>query len=160
MKKIILISIIAFVFTTSYSQSNKYNQKHSLGVSAGMSHAFGLSYQYWGNEIGLHTSFTPYSNFKGEYMTAFSVAPMATIYERNYSKYFLYEANGVYVSHLWEDNIYLFMPAIGAGSKIWLTEHLNLNIALGLGVLFASSNTDLPEFIMLPDANFGFYYSF
>ncbi len=160
MKKIILLSIIAFIFTTSYSQTKKHYEKHSFGISAGMSHAFGLSYQYWGETIGLHTSLTPYTDFERNHFTAFSITPMFVIHEGKRAKYFMYEANGFAL--LFSDNEIgrVFMPAVGTGSKIWITENLNINIALGLGVLFGNENTGFQKFTMLPDANFGFYYSF
>ncbi len=165
MKKIILISLITLIFTASYSQTDTDTQKkryerHSLGVSGGMSHAFGLSYQYWGDKFGVHTSFTPYADFETDYMTAFSIAPMISLHDGKRAKYFMYEANGFYIAHMSHNDIFMYMPAIGAGSKIWITENLNINIALGLGILFASEDTDFPEFTMLPDINFGFYYSF
>lgn len=163
MKKISIIFIIAiFAYSGINAQDFNRKQTHSLGLNGGMSHAFGLSYQYWGEEFGLHTSLFPIASEKVS-ITAVSLAPMLKVYDGNRSRYYLYQSTGSYLyKNFGQQNEYegLIMPAGGVGGKIWLTENLNFDFSFGIGVVFGVGDDFIDGWTMLPDVNLGFYYSF
>jgi len=158
------VLILFFIFSASIYDINAqviHQNRHSLGVSLGMSHAFGMSYQYLGERTGIHTSLTPFVDLNDEYsFVAFSIGPMLHLLDSPQARYFLYESNGFVVNHYANKSDIVFMPAIGAGSKIWLNDNLTFDVALGIGILFGNEESGFPDYIMLPDVNLGFYYSF
>jgi hypothetical protein len=68
----------------------KFN--NSLGVAAGFTTGYGLSYRYWPKKLGIQVTFAPYSD-KYEAHTSFGVAFLIKLIETNKTNFFLYEGN-------------------------------------------------------------------
>ncbi|MDB4088513.1 hypothetical protein N9544_02705 [Flavobacteriales bacterium] len=154
--KLILISFtfIAFGFNTfsQYEESNtpkkeyQKKSKHAVGLAAGFSTGYGLSYQYTPNKLTFQLAFAP---FKDEHNTFISTG-LTFIYrikESDKLNFFVYQANhfivdrSTYTTYSYPGNIpstYTknedrFNNGIGLGFEFFLGENVLFDLMAGYG---------------------------
>jgi len=94
MRKIALILILSVILSTTVRSQEMARQvfKHEIGLAAGVSTGYGISYRYWPGKFGFQITTTPHID--QEYSTAsFGVTGLMTLSEIDWMRVFLYVGN-------------------------------------------------------------------
>ena len=151
LKKIIIILGIILISNTAFCQ-NKPKAVHNIGVSAGLSTGYGISYRYWPTKFGIQITSTP--SFFGPNFYSFNigVTGLYTIRDKKHADLYLYLGN------LFQNNNTNSSYSIGTGFgvKLDFLDNLNINFQFGYGGLHL--NAEYPSFSMIAET--GLYYHF
>ncbi len=176
MKKTILIILLfvsALMVNAQNSDSLKTSKfKHSIGLQAGYSSAYGLSYRMDYNNWGLMTVFSPRIN-GNQQVYSFGITALRTVHKGDKASLFLYLGehylrNYRNRSYNYEQLSQNYITAFGYGIKINFSSKVYLNLQFGIGVNYHKRvyfNYDrLPKVdegaYLSPDGGIGLFYSF
>jgi hypothetical protein len=134
-KNLLLLFLLAgtsFIFLTLNAQENsevgqRMHYKHGLGVAAGATTGYGLSYRYCPSRFTVQTTFAPY---KSQYSSSLSLgfAFLYNLVETERTSFFIYQGNHFLYNH--NENNYS-IPANPSTDKHW-------NNGIGIGIEFIS----------------------
>jgi hypothetical protein len=110
----------------------KFN--NSLGVAAGFTTGYGLSYRYWPRKFGIQITFAPYEN-KYEAHYSFGLAFLVKVINTEKANFFLYEGN----HFLFNKQKYEYNPThntaiyngIGIGIEFIMLKYISFNLMGG-----------------------------
>ena len=153
-------------------ESSKSNLKHEIGMAAGWSTGYGISYRFWPGKFGFQLTTTPH--FEKEYSTAsFGLTGLMTLSEISWMKMFLYLGNHyVYKRNVeyyyYDDNgnrleytepknssYGRYIIGIGPGFEFLLGGKFGLNLMFGF-----RSDWSPHEYKISITGETGFYYRF
>ena len=125
------MSIFGQTKSDSVNLSNiKYN--YAVGVSAGFTTGYGLSFKFIPNKLGFQTTFCPfYDVTHSKYNLGFSF--LYNIIEKEFATFYLYQGNHLIFSQNYSDYIkhLEINNGIGIGIEgIWL-RHISFNLMYG-----------------------------
>ncbi|MDD2426408.1 MAG: hypothetical protein PHU00_10405 [Bacteroidales bacterium] len=109
---------------------------HSLGIAAGSTTGYGISYRYWPAKIGVQGTFAPYSDEWGSNYSA-GVSLLYKIVQAEKVNFFLYQGNHyLYTKEKYNDNDYEiinnhFNSGIGFGVEFIILKRVSLNLMGG-----------------------------
>ncbi len=139
MKKIVLLISALFISAplvfaqsnnTQQIDSGKVEYHHALGVAAGFTTGYGLSYRYYNNRFFTQATFAPYmTKYRGTISAG--VAFMYRVSDNEIANLFLYQANH-----------YLYTKSTDYGSRE-TNEYHQVNNGLGFGIEFSSDKVVL-----------------
>jgi len=171
MKKTILISLLFISSLALNAQNNDSTKtskfKHSIGLQAGYSSAYGLSYKMDYNNWGLMTVFSPrITNNSSLY--SIGLTGLRTINKEDKASMFLYLGEHIFYNSYSLDLDLNYISAFGYGMKINFSPKVYLNLQFGLAVNFYKYKyTDYYNIPRLregthlsPDGGIGLFYSF
>jgi len=173
MKNYILLLMVFFAFNTIFGQDRQSEiQKHEIGMAAGWSTGYGISYRYWPGKFGIQLTTTPY--FEKEYSTAsFGVTGLMSLSEIPWMRVYLYLGNHyMYYRQLdyyiWDNNGNLielqnpnnssygrYIVGIGPGFEFLLGKKFGLNLMFGF-----RSDWSTYEYKISITGETGLYYRF
>jgi hypothetical protein len=151
--------LLIFVSTRIFSQENKTDekiqqQKHSVGLAAGFTTGFGLSYRYLPKKLGILATVLILPN--NDY-SSFGATILYKVIQRQYSWFYLYQSNlySTYRNSGFDCGCpyYEWFNGIGFGTEILMGKHFGLNFMGGAGFY---ENFD--EFTVTAET--GLYYKF
>lgn len=112
---------------------NKVKFNNNLGVAAGFTTGYGLSYRYWPKQFGIQVTFAPYSN-DSESQYSFGVAFLLKVIETNYANFFLYQGDHLlfhtykYMETTHDVNSY---NGVGIGIEFIIIKRISFNLMAG-----------------------------
>jgi hypothetical protein len=117
---------------------SKAKFKNSLGVAAGFTTGYGLSYRYWPKKFGVQITFAPYSN-DYESHTSIGVAFLLNLIETDKTNLFLYQGNHLLISkykgQYWDNyrtsNDIASYNGIGIGIEFIILKRVSFNLMGG-----------------------------
>ena len=155
----ILIMLLIFLSTRIFSQENKIDeniqqQKHSVGLAAGFTTGFGLSYRYLPKKLGIQATVLILPD---NYYSSFGATILYKVIQHQYSWFYLYQSN-LYSTYRNSGfgcgcPYYEWFNGFGFGTEILLGNHFGLNFMGGAGFY---ENFD--EFTVTAET--GLYYKF
>lgn len=95
MKKLCLLGLLIIIGATTLSAQEKENitqPKHAVGLAAGFSTGYGLSYRYWPQKLGLQVTMAPFLS-NDEYNVSLGVTGLYKLRSAKYYNFFLYYSN-------------------------------------------------------------------
>ncbi|MDD4031975.1 MAG: hypothetical protein PHG29_06510 [Prolixibacteraceae bacterium] len=140
--KISLLLISLLVFQGSLLAQSRGNQTirakyaHSLGVAAGETTGYGISYRYWPEKFGVQGTFSPYSDEWGSNYSV-GVSLLYKIVQTEKVNFFLYQGNHyLYTREKYDNNDYEivnnhFNNGIGFGVEFIILKRVSLNLMGG-----------------------------
>ncbi len=119
--------------------SQRINYKHGLGMAAGATTGWGLSYRYCPSRFSVQATFSPYKN---EYSTSVSagIAFLYNLVETKSTSFFLYEGNHFRYNHtapdpnnsfITEGNNSQWNNGIGIGIEFLMFKRVSFNLMAG-----------------------------
>ncbi len=163
-----IVVILFFSMLVSFAQTSDDNddneeRKHYLGVHAGSTTGFGVSYRYWPKKFGLQATIFPYLSSSNSFLSL-GISGLMKVHEMEKLDVFLYLGNHF---RYYRDNYYYdynqyetttelnWSIGFGGGLNIRIARVLRLNLMTGLG------NYDITKNYQLTFAGeIGFYYTF
>lgn len=138
---ICIACIILFIHPhVSGQQTDSINHKHAIGIGAGFTTAYGLSYRYTPSRFGVQVNFAP---FKNDYGTSVSTGLtfLYTLIPGRVASLFLYQGNHYYYNN---ETLYYEDAAknvTASGKTNYFTKntdsYVNNGIGFGIELLFA-----------------------
>ena len=134
-KNIIFIAIISMIASICNAQDSlqETKLKHGLGMGAGFTTGYGISYKYTPNKLGVQVNFAPYKS-KTLQRYSLGVTFTYTLIEKRISKLYLYEANHFFYSK----ETYDYLGNVG-GPNITKESYLNNGLGFGFELTIAKS---------------------
>ena len=144
-RNLVQVLILLFLQVTISAQElvdsdNKENYKHSLGVGAGLTTGYGLSYRFLPNKIGVQTTFAPY-NSKFEFKFNIGVTFLFRLIEAERTHLLLYQGNqylyskykplSYHIRYLEEHETSQFNNSIGLGIEFIIMRRVSFNLMGG-----------------------------
>jgi hypothetical protein len=136
---ILMILIIVLLSTSIFGQENNKNekigqQKHSVGIGAGFTTGFGLSYRYLPKKLGIQATFLILPD---NYYSSFGATILYKVIQRQSSWFYLYQSN-LYSTYRNSGftcgcPYYEWFNGLGFGTEILLGKHVGLNFMGGTG---------------------------
>ncbi len=161
--------VLCFTFAISYAQSlndistPEKKRNHSLGMHAGSTTGYGVSYRYWPDKLGLQVTLFPFISSDNSYLSL-GISGLMKVHELEKLDVFLYLGNHFRYSqdkYYYDFNQYEFdnylnwSIGFGGGLNIRIAKILRLSVMTGLG------NYDILNNYQLTFAGeLGFYYTF
>ena len=167
LKSILTIFVILSIATTSRSQENEpiHLKNHSVGLIAGSTTGYGLSYRYRSDyNVGIQVSYGPFKNQR-QFKQFTSFAITYDLVKTKKSNFYLYQSNGFWHTKYNEENYYYYYSpepeytssawnhAIGVGMEFTIHDVVGLNFMTGYG---SYENFNYITF----SGEFGVYYKF
>jgi hypothetical protein len=144
MKRTSLIWIACMILfihpRVSGQQADSVKHKHAIGIGAGFTTAYGLSYRYTPSRLGVQVNFAP---FKNDYVTSVSsgVTFLYTLIPGNVASLFLYQGNHYYYKR---ETIYfedatknISTPGKSNFYDTSTDSYINNGVGFGIELLFA-----------------------
>ncbi len=174
MKKIILsLLVIGFAFN-SVAQDEKetyVSPKHYIGLHAGATTGYGLSYRYWPTKLGVELTTSPYIESKGNYNISTGLSVLYSLFENKYIGLYSYLGNSLVVTN--SNSIQVYNPntggytfgekstkynvGLGMGFKVNVFKELDFNIQTGYGFYNLNKADDFYTFLT---GEISIYYHF
>jgi hypothetical protein len=132
-------SVLTFL-TASAQEQTKEDHKHAIGIGAGFTTAYGLSYRYTPSRFGVQANFAP---FKNDFNTTISTGLtfLYKIIPGNVASLFLYQGNHYYYNketRYFEDAAKTMMTDKKTGiSETNTQNYMNNGVGFGIELLFA-----------------------
>lgn len=95
MKKLCLLGLLIIIGATTLSAQEKENivqPKHAVGLAAGFSTGYGLSYRYWPVKYGLQVTTAPFFS-NDEYHISLGVTGLYKLRSAKYYNFYMYYSN-------------------------------------------------------------------
>ena len=170
--------ILSFCLLPVESQENRQdpsagetNLKHGIGMAAGWSTGYGISYRYWPGKVGFQLTATPY--FEKDFaQPSLGVAGLLKLTEIEWLRFFLYLGNhylyrsyenysqwdefGNPVGPVVKDRQHRYIAGIGPGFEFLLGKKFGLNLMFGFRSDWHSSG----DYIISFTGESGVYYRF
>lgn len=129
-KNIIFIALISMITSICNAQDSIQDTKlkHGLGMGAGFTTGYGISYKYTPNKLGVQVNFAPYKS-KTLQRYSLGVTFTYTLIEKRISKLYLYEANHFFYTK----DIFNNYDINGNVTGTYSTKESYLNNGLGFG---------------------------
>jgi len=136
--KAIFLLPILFLFLLQSVLGQKQNDtannitfKHALGVAAGFTTGYGLSYRFTPNKFGVQLTFAPYKNDEtAQY--SLGITFMYKIIESEFANFFLYQGNHFfYTKDKTYDYIYYYPNFSFTGREV-VDKYWNNGIGIGI----------------------------
>jgi len=169
LKIVTFLVILCFGASMSFAQSlndisaPKKKRNHYIGMHAGTTTGYGISYRYWPGIYGVQLTLFPYISANNSRMSV-GVSGLMKVHEMEKLDVFLYLGNSfryysdeVYYSNNQTGTSTYFNWSIGFGGglNIRIAKVLRLNVMMGLG------NYDiLNDYQLTYAGEIGFYYTF
>jgi len=172
MKKIILSLLVMSFTLSSIAQDEKKatsSPKHHLGLHAGTTTGYGISYRYWPTKFGGEITASPRFETGGRYTVSTGLSFLYSLKENEKYTLFTYFGNsilakksnyqiynqttGIYTNEIKKTTDY--NASIGFGVKVNFWENLNFNLQGGYG--FYDITNDINTNF---SAEIGMYYHF
>lgn len=149
--KLLLICLLTFMFVNnSIAQEKETNPKHAIGVAAGFTTAYGLSYRYTPNRFGVQATFAPFSN-KTITNISTGLTFTYTLIPGNTTSLYLYQGNHFFyhtetlyyydaaktmqapdaTSYSDRQNEHFFNNGVGFGMEILFAKRIGFNLMAG-----------------------------
>lgn len=151
MRKMMLLPVLVllvFLRWNGYSeQQGEEELTHYIGMSAGFTMGYGLTYRYWEGNYGIQAVFAPYW-YKDDININAGTAVFKSLYTKEHTRLFLYLAGSYYFSQYYEDEwdetettvtgetkeiSHDFALGFGPGWEIFVFENIALNFMFGYG---------------------------
>jgi len=151
MKKIILSLLVMSFTLSSIAQDEKKvvpSPKHHLGLHAGATTGYGISYRYWPTKFGGEITAAPRFEKGGDYRVSLGLSLLYTLKENQKYTIYSYFGNsllaiqrenkidnpitGIYTYEVQKKEAY--NASLGFGLKINFWENINFNLQGGYGV--------------------------
>lgn len=150
MKKIILsILVIGFALNTiAQDEKETYTSpKHYIGLHAGTTTGYGLSYRYWPTKLGVEVTTSPRFKPGGDYNISVGLSGLYTWKENKYIGLYSYLGNSILstnegyytyddltgISLYQSNNRTQYNIGLGMGFKINVFKELDFNLQTGFG---------------------------
>lgn len=148
----LLISICLTVFSfTSIAQDSS---PHHVGVSAGFTTGFGLSYRYWPSKLGIQVTALPTFIKNQGSLTSFGASALYTLHEGSKIDLYSYLGNSIILEKNSNQSNVTYNAGVGFGLKFNIFDELNVNAQFGYGGLNLTDKYS--SFTMVGEI--GFYY--
>lgn len=144
MNRTSLICMACMIFfihpRVSGQQTDSVKHKHAIGIGAGFTTAYGLSYRYTPSRFGVQVNFAP---FKNDYVTSVStgVTFLYTLIPGNVASLFLYQGNHYYYKRetLYYEDATKNISAPGKSnfSETSTDSYVNNGVGFGIELRFA-----------------------
>lgn len=144
MNRTSLICMACMIFfihpRVSGQQTDSVKHKHAIGIGAGFTTAYGLSYRYTPSRFGVQVNFAP---FKNDYVTSVSsgVTFLYTLIPGNVASLFLYQGNHYYYKRetLYYEDATKSISATGKSnfSETSTDSYVNNGVGFGIELRFA-----------------------
>lgn len=164
-----ILLILCLTLATTFAQSlndistPEKKRKHYLGMHAGSTTGYGVSYRYWPDKLGLQVTLFPYISSDNSFLSL-GISGLMKVHELEKLDVFLYLGNHFrysqdkyyYNYNQYEiDNYFNWSIGFGGGLNIRIAKILRLSVMTGLG------NYDILNNYQLTFAGeVGFYYTF
>lgn len=167
-----------FAFFANSQTTEKKGGSSSIGLHAGWSSGYGLSYRYEVNDWEFMSVFSPIINRYNNWYSVGQTA-MRTVHKGKNANMFLY-LGGHYHYYLYEFNDFnglltmrntqYMIGGFGYGIKIWFSENVFLSMQMGVSGSYYLSKRDYSYFDeglikntnkhLSPDGGIGIFYNF
>lgn len=143
MKRFLVFILLVSFVSLGRAQADTNNYKHSVGLHAGLASAYGFSYRFWPNTIGVQVTGIPIFS-TNRVVTSAGLSLLLRI--NDFSKIRLYSYFGNhyrYERYSYDDPSYIvdqkefsYYSAIGVGIRVNFLQVLDFNLQAGYGVGF------------------------
>ena len=171
MKRMILFVFLAIsiVLSSAAQDQEEPSLKHEIGVAAGWSTGYGISYRYWPKDLGFQVTTTPHFE-EGRAQASIGLTGLLKLSEIEWMRFFLYLGNH-YMYETWEytnhdsngnptdtysEVQHRYVAGLGTGFEFLIGKKIGLNIMFGLRSDWQSPSTHIVGF----SGETGLYYRF
>jgi len=160
----LLITISGLTVQTSFGQEQTKDDKkeiHGIGMAAGFTTGYGVSYRYWPTKFGIQVTGTPIIT-KYETKISAGVTGLMTIKESFATKLYLYQGAHYmhnktsypdYLNETKENSTHRLNIGVGLGLEVMLS-----NISFNLMTGYAGHDIGGTETSLLPTIEVGVFY--
>lgn len=152
-----LIISIGF-FLLSFSSISQDHSPHHIGMSAGVTTGFGLSYRYWPSKLGIQLTALPTISQNNGSFTSAGLTVLYTIKDREKIDLYAYLGNSILYTKSGNNSDSFFNSGLGFGFKFKIFDELNFNTQFGYGAITEVGNDVSPNFSIVGEL--GLYYHF
>jgi hypothetical protein len=173
MKRIYPLLLTVLICSSLFAQTDEATPfKHYVGVDAGASSGFGLSYRYQPKKWGIQANMFP-SVSADDYNISIGATVIRSLYRTNKMQFFLYYgnhlhfeqvetytynySNGYYTEDKQIDKSNQWVTGIGPGFEIYIAKRLSLNGRFGFAYF---SKTDTEDWRINADGGIGLHFMF
>jgi hypothetical protein len=151
MKKIILSILVLGFALNAIAQDEKepyISPKHYIGLHAGTTTGYGLSYRYWPTKLGVELTTAPKFMPGNDYKISAGLSVLYTVLENKYIGLYSYLGNSILSSNegysIYDSNTGIstyenakwtqYNIGLGMGFKVNLFKELDFNVQTGYGL--------------------------
>ncbi|HLP32590.1 MAG TPA: hypothetical protein VK202_03900 [Bacteroidia bacterium] len=141
---LLLLILVTYSVTSSAQEkkdtSSNQSTKHSLGVGAGYSTGYGISYRYLSGKIGAQVNFAPFAETKRSIYSA-GLTFLYRLRQKKNTSVYLYQGNHFYykkeeitpslIGAPYDVKTEKWINSIGFGIEFNLSEDIGLNLMTG-----------------------------
>lgn len=142
----------------SFSSISQDSSPHHIGISAGVTTGFGLSYRYWPSKLGVQLTVLPTVFKNNSSLTSAGLTMLYILKDRDKIDLYGYFGNSILYTKVGSSSDMYYNSGIGFGLKFDIFDELNFNTQFGYGAITDVGNKVSPTFSIV--GGFGLYYHF
>ena len=151
-----LIFFIGFLHL-SFSSLSQDNSPHHIGMSAGVTTGFGLSYRYWPSKLGVQLTALPTMSQNNGSLTSVGLTVLYILKDREKIDLYAYLGNSILYFKENNTSDLVYNSGLGFGLKFDIFDELNINTQFGYGGINLANKNRMNFSII---GELGLYYHF